>query len=99
EDWIIVPDELWSKVQKIREKRQPQKTKREYKHTIIKSTKGPLLFVGMARCGHCGSALTTTYNYKRYENRYGEKNSKQVPVYRCSGKALQKTPCTGQTIY
>lgn len=99
EKWIILSEQQWDKVQEIRESRRPENVKRETNQTIIKSTTGPLLFVGMIRCSHCGSPLTTSYNYKRYEDKLGHKTSKQVPIYRCSGKALQKKKCTGQTTY
>lgn len=53
----------------------------------------------MIRCGNCGSPLTTTYNSKKYALANGEIQKWKRAVYRCSGKALKKVECAGQTMY
>lgn len=113
EDWVlsekpiselvIIPEEKWDVVQHIRESRTPEKMKKNGDN-IDRSqaqypTKSPLLFVGRIRCGHCGSPLTTTYNYKVWMIKDGTEKRKLRVKYRCSGKALGKTNCDGQTIY
>ncbi|WP_162616222.1 zinc ribbon domain-containing protein [Paenibacillus lutimineralis] len=62
-------------------------------------SKSPLLLVGMINCGYCGSPLTTTYNSKKYELKSGEIQKWRQAKYRCSGKALGKIDCAGQTVY
>jgi len=108
EDWIlsdtqnkdimIVEENVFDEVQKLRSSRTPAKVKDESIETRV-VTKSPLLLVGMIRCGHCGATLTTTYNTKVYKRKDGTVNKKREPKYRCSGKALNRTNCDGQTIY
>lgn len=99
EHLVIIDDITWDKVQKIRKNRSPEKVKNSDGENIIKSTKSPLLFVGLIRCGHCGCTLTTTYNTKSYVRKDGTEIRKHEPKYRCSGKAQQKVNCDGQTQY
>lgn len=94
EELIIIPEEQWDMVQNIRAKRDNNKGK-----NTIPNTKSPLLLTGYAYCGHCGSPLTTTYNYRKWTNVDGTERVKIIAKYRCSGKALNKTDCDGQTIY
>lgn len=98
ENLIIVPEEVWDKVQEIRTSRSPENMKDESVKTIIVS-KSPLLFVSRIKCGHCGSPLTTTYNTRSYTKKDGKISRYRIAKYRCSGKALKKTNCDGQTIY
>nr|WP_162306402.1 recombinase family protein [Brevibacillus laterosporus] len=95
---IIINEEIWDRVQDIRTKRSPEHVKREGVE-LVNPTKSPLMFVGLIRCGHCGSAVTTTYNYKSWTLADGTIQKKCFPKYRCSGKALRATNCDGQTIY
>lgn len=94
----IVDENIWDKVQEIRSSRTPQKVKNNDINRI-NLTKSPLLLVGKIKCGHCNSPMTTTYNYKSYKNVKGEVTKYKKAKYRCSGKALNKTECDGQTIY
>lgn len=94
---IIINEDIWNKVQKIRNSRTPQNTEKEYVKKI--GSKSPLLLIGMIKCGYCGSPLTTTYNYKYWTLKDGTEKKKIRSKYRCSGKALNKTNCDGQTIY
>lgn len=95
---IIIPETTWDKVQQIRTKRSPQNIS-DPNIEKIKVTKSPLLFVGMIKCGHCGSPLTTTYNAKKYTLADGTVKKWRSAKYRCSGKALAKIHCDGQTLY
>lgn len=94
EDLIIIPEEQWKEVQDIRAKRDPNKG-----NNPIPNTKSPLLLIGYIYCRHCGNPLTTTYNYKKWINKDGTEHRKTIAKYRCTGKALAKTDCDGQTIY
>lgn len=98
EELVIIDSETWNRVNEIRTSRIPNKIKNE-ETKFVNVTKSPLLFVGMIKCGHCESPLTTTYNYKSWKLADGTVKKKQLPKYRCSGKALLKTNCDGQTIY
>lgn len=95
---VIVKTHVWDRVQEIRSSRTPDKVKREDTKSI-QISKSPLLLVGRIKCGHCGSPLTTTYNTKTNVLKDGTIKKKRYPKYRCSGKALGKTNCDGQTIY
>ncbi|MCP1309250.1 zinc ribbon domain-containing protein, partial [Paenibacillus tyrfis] len=95
---VIVPEHIWDKVQQIRIGRNPENTN-DPNVEKIKVTKSPLLFVGMINCGYCGAPLTTTYNRKKYTLADGTEQKWVSAKYRCSGKALTKTKCTGQTVY
>lgn len=98
EEWVIVEEDQWERVQEIRRKRNPREKKNLDELTMV-STKGPLLFVGVIKCGHCGSPLTTTYsksNYTRVDGTFVNRNRAR---YRCSGKAMNRIECSGQTTY
>jgi len=97
EELVIVSEEVWDKVQEIRVKRNPKNVSKQKK--LVNPTKSPLLLTGLTRCGHCGAAVTTTYNYKSWTLADGTIQKKRLPKYRCSGKALSTTNCDGQTIY
>lgn len=95
---ITVPEEMWDRVQQIRTSKNPENTNNlEIEKVLV--TKSPLLFVGMIRCGYCNSPLTTTYNSKKYTLKDGTEQKWRQAKYRCSGKALSKTDCQGQTTY
>ncbi|WP_167569118.1 recombinase family protein [Brevibacillus migulae] len=97
EELVIVSAEVWDKVQEMRTKRNPENVSK--KKELVNPTKSPLLLTGLTRCGHCGAAISTTYNYKSWTLADGTVQKKRLPKYRCSGKALNATNCDGQTIY
>ena len=99
EELVIIDEGKWDKVQMIREKRNPENVKNRGEESIITTTKSALLLVGLVRCGHCGSPMTTTNNTKRYLRKDGVVNISHENKYRCSGKAQGKTSCIGQTTY
>ena len=94
----IVSEEVWNKVFEIKKANSP-KSRKDNTQKRFQTTKGKLLLVGMIKCGHCGSPLTTTYNYKKWVTVDGTEKTKKRILYRCSGKALGKTDCDGQTNY
>lgn len=99
-DLIIIPKEKWDRVQKIRSGRNPEKTKKQGVEVMVKNTKGEMLLIGLARCGHCQHVLSSTPNYKRYTLQDGTPMKKKYMKYRCSGKGLKKAVhCEGQTLY
>lgn len=96
---VIIDEAKWARVQAIREKRNPENTKKKGIECVLRNTKGSLLLVGMARCGHCGNPLTTTWSTKKYTRKDGTEIVKREAKYRCSGKALQKVKCGGKKIH
>jgi DNA invertase Pin-like site-specific DNA recombinase/ElaB/YqjD/DUF883 family membrane-anchored ribosome-binding protein len=96
---VIVDESTWNQAQEIRARRTPENTKKEGRECVVRSTKGSLLLIGMARCGHCGNALTSTWNKKNYTRADGTTHHKRYAKYRCSGKALRKVECSGQTVH
>ncbi|MBE0343414.1 hypothetical protein E4V51_24095, partial [Paenibacillus sp. 28ISP30-2] len=108
EDWVsakeqvkelvIINEEYFDSVQVIRTTRSPENVKNE-DYIRMNTTKSPLLFVGIIKCGHCSSPLTTTYCQKTYKVADGTVKKWKKAKYRCSGKALAKVECSGQTLY
>lgn len=87
----IIEEYIWNKVQDIR-----LKNSIPLEYNTGKTTHSPLFFVGLIKCGHCGSPLTTTYSYKYNSDR----TKKYVkPKYRCSGKANRSKECNGKITY
>lgn len=97
-EWVIIPESDFDKVQAMRSSRSPDKVKNE-NYERLNTTKSPLLLVGLIKCGHCGAPLTTTYSSKTYKLTDGTVKKWKKAKYRCSGKALVKTKCDGQTLY
>ena len=95
----IVDEATWSRAQEIRAKRSPANTVKDGQDCIIRSTKSSLLLIGLARCGACGHPLTTTWNKKNYLRADGTLRHSRYAKYRCSGKALRKVECIGQTVH
>lgn len=97
EDLIIVDEHIWDKVQQIRDNKNPKK--RKDTNVSIIGTSSPLLLIGFIRCGHCGSIISTTYNYCRWTRKSGEKCVTIQPIYRCNGRVDSRIHCDGQTTY
>ncbi len=95
---VTVPSAMWDRVQEIRVSRNQENTNNPDIDKILVSS-SPLLLVGMIKCGYCGSPLTTTYNSKKYMLKDGTEQKWRQAKYRCTGKALNKVDCDGQTIY
>lgn len=98
---VIIQENEWDEVQIIR------KDHRNFLKTGDNidverpnfTTKSPLLFVGMIKCGYCGSPLTTTYDLKHWTTKDGIIHKKYRVKYRCSGKSQNRVKCEGQTTY
>ncbi|MGO0059768.1 recombinase family protein [Brevibacillus fluminis] len=97
---VIISEEKWHRVQAIRAGRNPEQTKKHGVEVMVKNTKGEMLLIGLARCGHCQHVLSSTPNYKKYILQDGTKIKQKYMMYRCSGKGLKKAvDCEGQTLY
>lgn len=97
DDLIIIPENVWDIVQEIRTAKSPQN--RKNKNTKIIGTPSPLLLIGMIKCGHCNSIVSTTYNYSRWTRKSGEKCVTKKAIYRCNGRIDKRINCDGQTTY
>ncbi|MDR9856417.1 recombinase family protein [Paenibacillus sp. VCA1] len=95
---VIIEEDYFDAVQSIRSKRSPKSVKND-EYIRMNTTKSPLLLVGIIKCGHCGSPMTTTYSQKTYKVADGTVKKWKKAKYRCSGKALAKIDCDGQTLY
>lgn len=106
-EWTIISEEIWNEIQDMRRAKTPklskqhsEKTEINIKYSFEKGiSKGPLLFVSMIKCGHCGHPLTTTYQQKKHIAKSGKITLTKKALYRCSGKTQHVTKCDGQTIY
>jgi site-specific DNA recombinase len=94
---IIIEEDIWEKVQQIRSNKSIQNRKLEGYKQI--GTSSPLLLIGMIKCGHCNSIISTTYNYSRWTTIDGEKKVAKKPIYRCNGRIDKRINCDGQTTY
>lgn len=96
---VIIDEAKWERVQAIRVSRNPENIKNEIRENVVRNTKGSLFLIGLIHCGTCGNPLTTTWNKKKYTHKDGTEVEYRSAKYRCSGKALQKVNCSGQTTY
>lgn len=98
---VIIPEDLWDKVQVVRKIRTPEIYRDENMDygNYPMQTKSPLLLVGWTKCGHCGAALTTSYHKSAWTTKAGEHKEVSKPVYRCSGRATGKVTCSGPLTY
>lgn len=95
----IVDEQLWEQVRIIKQSKMPVPIDPNNTRGVVVNSSSPLLFTGIISCGHCGSAVTTTYNTKTWKNKDGTVKKYKAAKYRCSGKALGSKQCDGQTIY
>jgi hypothetical protein len=96
---VMVEEATWQRAQEIRALRNAVNTKKEEQTVVIRSAKGSLLLIGMVRCGHCGSPLTSTWNKKIYQRSDGTIRYSRYAKYRCSGKALRNVDCQGKAVH
>jgi site-specific DNA recombinase len=96
---MIVDDKMWESVRVIKQAKRPTPIDPDNSQGVVVNSSSPLLLTGITKCGHCGSAITTTYNTKTWTNKDGTIKKYKAAKYRCSGKALGRKQCDGQTIY
>jgi len=80
-DLVIIPDDIFDKVQNILDAR----NKKSNKNTAVNitSTSSNLLFSGIARCGYCGSKLYADSSTKTKVRKDGSKSSYTYWRYVC----------------
>ena len=85
---IIVDQELWTRVQELREKRRGkyQKCEENKNARVITRNDGMLALIDVLYCGYCGEKMTngTKYNYWTMKET-GERRASRVPAYKCQG--------------
>lgn len=85
---IIVDQELWTRVQELREKRRGkyQKCEENKNAKVITRNDGMLALIDVLYCGYCGEKMTngTKYNYWTMKET-GERRASRVPAYKCQG--------------
>jgi DNA invertase Pin-like site-specific DNA recombinase len=90
---IIIDEQIWDTAEEIRESRKAKTGK------YPKQTKGPLLFVGLAKCAVCGANLGSRYAVKKWTRK---KDNQEIeflqPKYICFGRRAT-IPCTGQRTF
>ena len=90
---VIVDEALWNMAEEIRESRKTGTDK------YPKQTKGPLLFVGLAKCAVCGANLGSRYALKKWTRKKDNQEIEYLqPKYICFGRRAT-APCTGQRTY
>lgn len=96
-DIRIIDPALWTRVQKLREKRRnavaPQK---KHGHTASAGRTLPLL--GLLYCGGCGRKMTNGSRYNYWTTKDGTKHSSRTGYYRCPTKH-QGGLCQGKALY
>ena len=102
EDLVIIPSEIFDKVQKIRNARTPDCYKKEninYTQYPLQ-TKSDLLFTGFCYCGHCGSKLSTGSSWDKYTTKDGVEHKVLRGNYKCITKTNKgKDFCSGKGYY
>lgn len=102
EDLVIIPKDVFDKVQKIRTSRTPKCYKKEnldYTQYPLQ-TKSSLLFTGFCYCGHCGSKLSTGSSWDRYITKDGVEHKVLRGNYKCITKtSAGKDFCSGKGYY
>ncbi|MCL1845918.1 MAG: recombinase family protein [Defluviitaleaceae bacterium] len=89
----IINEATWSLAEEIRESRKANTGK------YPKQTKGPLLFVGLAKCASCGANMGSRYAVKKWTRKSDNKEIKFLqPKYICFGRRATN-PCTGQRTF
>ena len=92
-DLIIINEILWNNAKEIRESRRANTGK------YPKQTKGPLLFVGLAKCAVCGANLGSRYAAKKWTRKKDNQTIMYLqPKYICFGRKAT-IPCTGQRTF
>ena len=85
---IIVDQELWTRVQELRQKRRGkyQKCEENKNAKVITRNDGMLALIDVLYCGYCGEKMTngTKYNYWTMKET-GERRASRVPAYKCQG--------------
>ena len=90
---IIIDEAVWNKAEEIRLSRRDQTGR------YPKQTKGPLLLVGLLKCGSCGSVMSSRYGVTKWTRKSDNKEVRYLqPKYICQRRST-KIICEGQGSY
>ena len=90
---IIIDEQIWDTAEEVRESRKAKAGK------YPKQTKGPLLFVGLAKCAVCGANMGSRYAVKKWTRKKDNQETEYLqPKYICFGRRAT-IPCIGQRTF
>ena len=93
----IIEDDLYEQAQKILEQR---KVNNDEKTQISLQAKSSTMLGGNIYCAHCGKKLCSNSFVDTYRTKDGAIHySNRKFRYLCSGKAMHRNDCDGQTVY
>lgn len=93
----IIDDDLYEQAQKILEQR---KVNNDEKTQISLQAKSSTMLGGNIYCAHCGKKLCSNSFVDTYRTKDGTIHySNRKFRYLCSGKAMHRNECDGQTVY
>ena len=93
----IIDDETYNRTQEILKARS---YKAEGKKNIARYTKASSLLSGTLYCAHCGKRMNATSYYDHYTTKDGvEHVTPKRCRYICSGRAMKRNDCDGQSAY
>lgn len=94
---VIIPQARWEVAMDKMAHYNARRSRRIPRHTRADS--GPLLFTGLARCGHCGGPLVSTRVTSCKPTKHGPKKYWH-PAYLCQTMATRgREACSGQRTY
>lgn len=95
-DWIIIPEGMFNKVQKILES---HKVKPSEAVQVMTPTHGQLLLTGLVYCGYCGGRLSNGSGYYYWTTQDEIKHKRIVMRYKCNNKRTGKINCESPDSY
>lgn len=93
ENYVIIPKDIWLKVQKATDQRKNVVSEKE--NYPIKSA---LLLTGLVRCGYCQRKLTTDYSVKYYSKKDNTLSKYKVLRYVCDHRKSYNTGFEHETM-
>lgn len=97
EELQIVSDAMFNDVQMIMEQR---KLSNEQKTQMSRFTRSSAMLGGNVYCAHCGAKLSANSFMDRYRTKDGELHiGSRRYRYMCTGKAMHRNDCDGQSVY
>ncbi len=101
-EWVIVPEEMFNKVQKIIETHQPHQSHQSPVQESARTAHtagGKLLLSGIIYCGYCKGRLSNGSGYYYWSTKDGVRHKKSVPRYKCVNAATGKMECHSADTY
>ena len=97
EELQIIDDRTFARAQEILRQR---KYKQEEKTQIARSAKASTMLSGNVYCAHCGQRMCGSSYVDKYKTKDGVwHNSIRRFRYMCTGAAMKRVECDGQTVY